>query len=113
MTGAEPQDPGPALSVEEARALFPGLESTTYFATNGQALLPRPTRDRLAAGVDELMARGFAAAAELETSEAAVKMAVTRLRRRFGRLLREEIAQTVEDEAEIDDEVRHLLSVVR
>ena len=52
-------------------------------------------------------------AAELETSEAAVRMAVTRLRRRFGRILREEIAPTVEDEAEIDDEVRHLLSVVR
>jgi len=79
MTGAEPQDPGPALSVEEARALFPGLESTTYFATNGQALLPRPTRDRLAAGVDELMARGFAAAAELEANVEAVRARVAQL----------------------------------
>jgi selenocysteine lyase/cysteine desulfurase len=79
MTGAEPQDPGPALSVEEARALFPGLESTTYFATNGQALLPRPTRDRLAAGIDGLMARGFAASAELEANVGAVRARVARL----------------------------------
>jgi selenocysteine lyase/cysteine desulfurase len=77
MTGAEL--PGPALSVEEARALFPGLENTTYFATNGQALLPRPTRDRLASDVDELMARGFAAAAGLEANVEAVRGAAARL----------------------------------
>lgn len=51
-------------------------------------------------------------AAELDSSEAAVKMAVSRLRRRFGRVLREEIGRTVEPE-QIDDEVRHLLTVVR
>jgi selenocysteine lyase/cysteine desulfurase len=79
MTGTEPQDPGPALSVEEARALFPGLERTTYFATNGQALLPRPTRDRLAAGIDDLMARGFAASAALEANVEAVRARVARL----------------------------------
>jgi selenocysteine lyase/cysteine desulfurase len=80
MTGAERQDRGPALSVEEARALFPGLANTTYLATNGQALLPRPTRDRLAAGIDDLMARGFAASAALEAN-------VERVRRQVARLL--------------------------
>jgi selenocysteine lyase/cysteine desulfurase len=79
MTGAELQDPGPALSVEEARALFPGLESTTYFASNGQALLPRPTRDRLAAGTDDLMVRGFAAQARLDANVEAVRGQVARL----------------------------------
>jgi selenocysteine lyase/cysteine desulfurase len=79
MTGAELRDPGPALSVEAARALFPGLESTTYFATNGQALLPQPTRERLAAGIDELMARGFAASAELDANVESVRGQVARL----------------------------------
>jgi cysteine desulfurase/selenocysteine lyase len=73
MTGAEIQNAGPALSLNQARALFPGLEDTTYFATNGQALLPRPTRDRLAAGIDALMARGFAASAELDANVETVR----------------------------------------
>ncbi len=68
MTGAPEREPKPDLSVERARSLFPGLGDTTYFATNGQALLSRPTRDRLAAGVDELMARGFTASAELDAN---------------------------------------------
>ncbi|MBW2258055.1 MAG: aminotransferase class V-fold PLP-dependent enzyme [Deltaproteobacteria bacterium] len=79
MSGAEQQDPGPALSVGEARALFPGLAEMTYFATNGQALLPRPTRDRLAAGIDDLMARGFAASAALDANVERVRGQVARL----------------------------------
>jgi len=79
MTGAEPRDAGAALSVEEARELFPGLANTTYFATNGQALLPRPTRDRLAAGIDDLMARGFAASAALDANVETVRGQVARL----------------------------------
>lgn len=51
-------------------------------------------------------------AEELETTEAAVKMAVSRMRRHFGRTLREEIAATVNDPSEVDAEVRHLLSIV-
>jgi selenocysteine lyase/cysteine desulfurase len=79
MSGAEGRDPGAPLSVEEARALFPGLENTTYFASNGQALLPRPTRDRLAAGIDDLMARGFAAQASLDANVEVVRGQVARL----------------------------------
>lgn len=52
-------------------------------------------------------------AAELGMTEGAVKAAVRRLRQRFGRLLREEIAETVADPEEIDDEVRHLLLVIK
>jgi DNA-directed RNA polymerase specialized sigma24 family protein len=43
---------------------------------------------------------------------AALKKAVERLRRRYGELLREEIAHTVSDPAEVDEEIRYLRSVV-
>ena len=79
MTDAELRDPGPPLTVGEARALFPGLANTTYFATNGQALLPSPTRDRLAEGIDDLMARGFAASAALDANVERVRGQVARL----------------------------------
>jgi RNA polymerase sigma-70 factor (ECF subfamily) len=51
-------------------------------------------------------------AAELGMSEPAVKVSVHRLRRRFGQLLRAEVAETVRDETQVDDELRHLLRVV-
>jgi RNA polymerase sigma-70 factor (ECF subfamily) len=51
-------------------------------------------------------------AADLGTSEAAVKTSIQRLRRKFGALLREEIAATVASQDEVDDEVRHLLQVI-
>src|SRR5262245_27403287 len=52
-------------------------------------------------------------AATLGMTETAVKAAVHRFRHRYGRLLREEIAETVADPAEVDDELRHLLGVIR
>ena len=52
-------------------------------------------------------------AATLGISESAVKSAVHRLRKRLGHCLRTEIAETVSDPAEVDEEVRHLLAVVR
>lgn len=51
--------------------------------------------------------------AALNMSEGAVKMAVHRLRRRFGELLRQEIARTVSDPAEIDEELRSLFELFR
>ena len=42
----------------------------------------------------------------------ALKKAVERLRRRYGELLREEIAHTVSNSAEIDEEIRYLRTVV-
>ena len=53
------------------------------------------------------------AAERLGTTEGAVKKMVHRLRRRYGQLLREEIGATVANPAEIDSELRHLLSAVR
>jgi len=52
-------------------------------------------------------------ATALGMSEAATKSAVQRLRRRLGRCLRIEIAETVADSADVDDEVRNLLSKLR
>lgn len=49
-------------------------------------------------------------AGSLGMTEAAVKMAVHRLRKRYRERLRCEIAQTVADPAEIDDEIRHLFA---
>ncbi len=51
-------------------------------------------------------------ATELGSSEGAVKASVHRLRQRFGRLLREEIVETVAHPGDVDDEVRHLLGVI-
>ncbi|PYK98463.1 MAG: hypothetical protein DME19_12405 [Verrucomicrobia bacterium] len=51
-------------------------------------------------------------ALKLGLTEAAVKMTVHRLRKRYGELLRLEVAQTVVTSAEIDQELRHLLSAL-
>jgi RNA polymerase sigma-70 factor (ECF subfamily) len=52
------------------------------------------------------------AAAELGLSEGAVKVAVHRLRKRYGELLRDEIAQTLDDPAEVEDEIRALFAAL-
>jgi RNA polymerase sigma factor (sigma-70 family) len=44
--------------------------------------------------------------------EGTVKVAVHRLRRRYGELLRTEIANTVEDPGDIEEELRHLIAVL-
>ena len=51
-------------------------------------------------------------AKELGSTETAVKTSVHRLRRRFGKLLREEIAETVAAPNDVEDEMRHLLRVL-
>ncbi len=52
-----------------------------------------------------------ALAASLNMSEAAVKMAVHRLRQRYRDCLRAEIAQTVATAEEVEDELRHVMGV--
>jgi RNA polymerase sigma-70 factor (ECF subfamily) len=52
-------------------------------------------------------------AAELGMSREAIKVTVHRLRRRYGELLRAEIAQTVASAEDIDDELRNLFAAVR
>jgi RNA polymerase sigma-70 factor (ECF subfamily) len=53
-----------------------------------------------------------AIAAEIGMTEGAARVAVHRLRRRLGALLREEVAHTVADAKDLDDEIRHLLAVL-
>lgn len=48
----------------------------------------------------------------LRVPEATVKRLVHHLRQRYRCLLREEVAETVADPAEVDDEIRHLCSVL-
>lgn len=48
----------------------------------------------------------------LGTTEGAVRVAVHRLRRRYGELLRDEAARTLADEREVDDELRALLAAL-
>jgi RNA polymerase sigma-70 factor (ECF subfamily) len=49
-------------------------------------------------------------AAALGMNEGAVKVALHRLRRRFGELLQSEVAYTVAEPAEVADEIRYLLA---
>lgn len=51
-------------------------------------------------------------AQQLGMDAGAVKVSLHRARRRFGELLRSEIAHTVEDPDEIEAEIRHLLAVI-
>jgi RNA polymerase sigma factor (sigma-70 family) len=52
-------------------------------------------------------------AAQLGMTENAVRQAFHRFRQRYQSLLREEIAQTVATPSDVEDELRHLIAVVR
>ena len=52
------------------------------------------------------------AASQLGMAEGTLKSDVHRLKRRYGQLLREKIAQTVARPEEIDDELRHLMALL-
>ena len=54
-----------------------------------------------------------AAAAQLGISGSAFKVTVHRLRRRYRELLRAEIAETVADAGQVDEEIQYLLRVLR
>jgi len=51
-------------------------------------------------------------AARFGTTEAALKMAVSRMRHRYGEILREEIAKTVSSPDQVEDELRALFAVL-
>jgi RNA polymerase sigma-70 factor (ECF subfamily) len=63
------------------------------------------TSEKNAASYDEL-------AAKLNTTKAALKMAVSRMRKRYGELLREEIGNTVSSPEEVDEELRALVKAL-
>ena len=51
-------------------------------------------------------------ASRLQLSEGAVRVALYRLKQRYGELLRDEISQTLSRLEELEDELRHLLTVL-
>jgi RNA polymerase sigma-70 factor (ECF subfamily) len=51
-------------------------------------------------------------AAEMATSEGALKVAVHRLRKRYRDLFRQEIAETLADGENVESEIRHLASAL-
>ena len=51
-------------------------------------------------------------AARLGVGEGALKLVVYRMRQRYAQIFREEVAQTVEDAAEVEDEIRHVFAVL-
>ena len=51
-------------------------------------------------------------AAELGKSEEAVNMAVHRLRKRYREILEEQIAATLDDPSEMEDEIRSLFEAI-
>jgi RNA polymerase sigma-70 factor (ECF subfamily) len=53
-----------------------------------------------------------ALAREMKTSEGALKVAIHRLRKRYRELFRQEIADTVADQAEVESELRYLATVL-
>jgi DNA-directed RNA polymerase specialized sigma24 family protein len=71
----------------------PAFEKLKPFLTFGRAALPYAE-----------------AAAALNLSEAAARVAVHRLRRRYRELLREEIRQTLSDPAQVEEEMRSLFN---
>jgi RNA polymerase sigma-70 factor (ECF subfamily) len=50
--------------------------------------------------------------AQLSLTESAVKQTVHRMRRRYRELFREEIAQTVAEPGEVEDELKHLFAAL-
>lgn len=103
-----------------ARTAFEAAEEKMRreFAAAGKAIHFEAIRQYLTA--DEEPASYAEVASGLEMTETAVKAAVHRARRRFGRLLREQIADTVatspgeptEWASDVDDEVRYLYRVL-
>jgi DNA-directed RNA polymerase specialized sigma24 family protein len=78
--------------------------------TLGKAALVSHLLPTLTGGRSEVP---FAAiAAELGMTEGSIKMAASRLRKRYGEILREEIARTVADPADVEDEVRALFAAL-
>jgi DNA-directed RNA polymerase specialized sigma24 family protein len=109
----EPADGSTPESVYDRRWAATVLETVRArlrdeYATQGKGELFAALEPSLTGGGDlrphsELMA-------ELDLKPSALKMAVHRLRKRFGELLRDEIAQTVSTPAEVEDELRQLIT---
>lgn len=79
------------------------------YAAAGKTELFEALQDQLIGGNATSYAQ---LATRLGMKEGAIRMAVLRMRRHFGYLLRAEIAQTVGDAGEIEEELRHLVAAL-
>ena len=113
MQPAEPTTPESVFNRQWALTLLANVQAALQREMedkgNGElnaALKPHLVGDADAGTYSEIAER-------LGMTEAGVKMAMSRLRKRYRGLLREEIAQTVSTEDEIDDEIRELFHALR
>ena len=127
-------NPGFTVQLDQAEELYQreapqGLNAEELYERRWAATVLRRATDRLGheyreSGRGELFDRlkGFLTgeadlsyamiAGELDMNEGAVKTAIHRLRQRLGKALRDEVAQTIADSGQVDDEIRYLLRVV-
>ena len=117
--------PEARYALEPARTLDPdaGFDREWALETTARALknLEAEMRDQGKGDLFEALRGGLTGeepprkdtAARLGMTEGAIKVAVHRLRRRYGEALRAEIADTVADPSEIEIEMRHLLEALR
>ena len=86
------------------------LQLRDEFAAAGQTARFEELKVFLLAGEEPV---AYAAMADrLGMTEGAVRTAIYRMRQRYGALFRAEIAQTVTNLSEMEDEIRHFLEVL-
>src|SRR6266566_3877765 len=111
----EPADQRTPEAVFERRWAFAVLERTMTeqrheYVTAGKSELFEALRSFLPGGHGDASRADLAA--QRGVSVGAIDVAVHRLRQRFGVLLRQQVAQTVSSDAEVDEEIRYLISVI-
>jgi RNA polymerase sigma-70 factor (ECF subfamily) len=82
----------------------------TSYSSKGQAALFEALKPSITLGADAVPQARVAAELGMETN--AVKVAAHRLRQRYREILREEIAQTLESEADVEEEFHVLREVL-
>lgn len=114
--GFEPADTSNAEQIYERRWALALLDQVLTrlgeeYARAGNAALFERLKARLTDESDRPSQADIAE--EFGMTENAVKQAMHRLRERYRRVLREEIAQTVMVPGDIEDELRHLIAILR
>lgn len=122
-----PLDPTAAECQLEQEGVAQGAEELGYDRAWARSVMDR-VRERLREESDAGGRRALfdalhpGAGGEMESYEAigkrlgmtegAVKLAAFRLRQRYRELIREEVAQTVANPGDVEDEIRHLMRVL-
>ncbi len=111
----DPADQRTPEAVFERRWAFAVLERTMTevrreYVTGGKSEIFEAFQSFLPGGHGDA-SRGDLAA-KRGVSVGAIDVAIHRLRQRFGVLLRQQVAQTVSSDAEVEEEIRYLISVI-